>query len=78
MSVVPKLVQWLNEIPSESQQDCFVDTRQFRWKGKESRIAKIILKQQNKAGKVSLPGLKNYFRDSGADRELNTQSTGIG
>ena len=48
MSVVPKLVQWPNEIPSESQQDCFVDTRQFRWKGKESRIAKTILNKKNK------------------------------
>ena len=82
MSILYQLIYWLNAIFIKISAGLFVAVGKiiltFIWKGKENRIAKIILKQQNKAGKVSLPGLKNYFRDSGADRELNTQSIGIG
>lgn len=65
MSILLKLIYRFNAIPgifmqSKSQKyfvDIYVVILKFIWKGKETRVARTILKN-NKVGEISLPNFK--------------------
>lgn len=65
MSVFPKLILWLNEMPMKSPNDfcfilCFLGnleklTLKCDHKGTITRTGKIILKKEKKVGNITLP-----------------------
>lgn len=55
-----------NLIPIKVSANVFIDigklTLKFMWKGKGHRIAKTTLKNKNKVGIITLPGIKAYYK----------------